>query len=132
MKVEIVHREKYRNRQIVIVRLERDSPNLGRMFFEGLDADIREYHNGYVSVVNRLQREEPAYQDYISKFNADELTFCGHLDNVEDLPEELEGVWFFGFDSAHGWNRRNPESRTKESVLQRARELADEMVEARV
>ena len=115
-KSKVVHTETYRNRKIVIVRMK----------IEGMD----EWHNGYVSVVNRLQKEQPDYENYAEHYyGIDSLTFSGTLEQLEGLHPTWGSKWYFGFDSAHSWNDDIPTTKTKESVLKRARMLADKMVE---
>ena len=88
-----------------------------------------QYHNGYVSVSKKHQ--EANYDDFISKIETDELTFAGDLNHLEDerIPKD---VWFFGFDSAHAWNREHPGSTRFESVKERTIKLAQEMMAKRI
>ena len=106
--------EWYRNRWIVVIRMD-----------FGL-ACIPIFHNGYVSVIGRLQKQKPNYKKYMSRLHSDELTFAGTVER--DVPRKLAKVWFFGFDSAHVWNDEHPESKTEKAVLERAHKLADEMI----
>ena len=81
------------------------------------------YHNGYVEVL--AENSGLGYSDFITRIDTDELTFGGYLYN----PGIPEGMWFFGFDSGHYWNDKNPKSQTFVSVRERTKQLADEFIE---
>ena len=110
------------NRLCVVVELE-GFENWARSFTEG-DTSHSNYCNGYAQALN----EENKSKDYddIKGITADELTFAGTLDNLNDsrIPKD---TYFFGFDSAHVWNDMNPESKTCKAVKQRTMKLAEEL-----
>ncbi|RLI85229.1 MAG: hypothetical protein DRO76_05790 [Candidatus Altiarchaeales archaeon] len=92
-------------------------------------SSVGKYHNGYVSVLKKNYGKH--YSDFIDRIETDELTYSGNLDHFKDkrIPEK---VWFFGFDSAHYWNKLHPESKTFESVKARTILLAKEMIKKRI
>lgn len=99
--LEIVHKELYKDKMIVVVR--RSSPYIGQ------------WHNGYIETIG-----EPDDDELAGKIETDEITYVGHI-----LSDEK---WFIGFDSAHSWNDQEPESKSATSVLERAKKIADELI----
>jgi len=102
----------------------------------------RDFHNGYVKVAEDAgqvaescykdldaliggPKSDYTYQYFNSELDAAELTFSG---TTKALPD---GFWF-GFDSAHAWNDKRPDSKTHESVKNRLKDLVDEMIEENV
>jgi len=102
------------------------------------------FHNGYVRVADSADQVDSshyedlenlyipdydspdyAYNSFVSKLETAELTFSG---NNKVLPD---GFWF-GFDSAHAWSDRKPESKTHQSVKERLKDLVHEMIEKNV
>lgn len=90
------------------------------------------YCNGYIRVaedsehVDKNYRESGAmegadvtYEKYLGSTKADELTYCGTLQQYEDVPEG----YYLGFDSAHYWNEENPESKMQHRVKERLKEM---------
>ena len=67
------------------------------------------------SLLISIMADKPYWEDDIK---TDGLTFSDYIGDI----------FFFGFDSAHSWNDKKPESKTRESVKQRTIELANEMV----
>jgi len=82
------------------------------------------YCNGYVQTLAKNYGKD--YNKFVSRIETDELTYAGNLGGLFD------GIWFFGFDSAHLWNDEVPESKTFESVKERTKKLAEEMVAKRI
>ena len=88
------------------------------------------YHNGYVSC--RLSSGEVEYESTYSKITADEATYEGYFGKEWDHPDIPHDLWFLGFDSVHSWNDEIPESKTLESVRERAKRFADDMIRCRI
>jgi len=78
-------------------------------------------------IVKRKQREQPDYQDLQSRIDTVALTFSDTFRHSE-LDKEWGDHWYVGFDTAHIWNDENPETKTKDAVIEKAKQLCDEMV----
>ncbi len=115
--IKIVHKERYKGKGIVIVRISWDRDVIQLSSFFG--SMFGTYHNGYVQTKRKF-----SYQTVANQFSSVELIFSGKLD-VENAPKDR----FFGFDSNHSYNHRKPKSKTKKVVLENARKLAEEMIE---
>lgn len=129
--MKVVHQELYRNRYIVIVRvrwnqrvydlIHKELKNMAPMFDES--------HNGYVSLSEESNLIKINGQDDpFGEISCEEITFTGWLPKEYNLPERWRNWWFAGFDTMHARDALHTESRSKESVLRRARELADELI----
>ena len=90
---------------------------------------MADFCTGYVQTLKKNYGR--SYNDFISEIDADELTYGGELSHLKDerIPN---GLWFFGFDSAHIWNDENPETKTYASVKERTIKMADEMIKKRI
>jgi len=84
--------------------------------------DDSTYCCGYVETLPRNKGK--SYTQFVDKIETDELTYSGNLFGLFD------GVWFFGFDSAHVWN--DEKSRSFKSVKKRTKKLCEEMVKKRI
>ena len=82
------------------------------------------YHNGYIQVLPKNQGKD--YERFVKKIKTDELTYSGDLHGL------FNGIWFFGFDSAHSWNDMHPETKSFESVKERTIKLCEEMVRKKI
>lgn len=78
-----------------------------------------EYHCGYVQVGKGGSPYR--HTDFVTDIDVAELTYSGVLDDVEG--------YFFGFDTDHLWNDKNPETKTKGSVKNRLKDLVEEFKE---
>lgn len=92
---------------------------------------IGTYHNGYVAV--QQINIEKSYTEFM-EIDTVQLTFSGTLDHFKDRMNDIskfvlpKGIWFLGFDTVHAWNDEEPESKTRESVIEITKKLADEML----
>jgi hypothetical protein len=82
------------------------------------------YHNGYVQVLPKNKGKD--YEEFVDKIETVELTYSG------DLKGLFDGVWFFGFDTAHFWNDLHPETKTFEWVKKQTIKLCEEMKRKRI
>lgn len=78
---------------------------------------VDEYHNGYVELKESIY----GHQDLEEFIKSVELTFSGNL------PFFDKNIKFLGFDTNHGWNWENSESRTAKAVRKDVIRLADEI-----
>jgi len=103
---------KYRGRTIVIIEMN---------WFSS------QYHNGYVSC-RRSSKNINIIKTY-SKITADEATYDGFLGKQWDSDKIPHDMYFLGFDSVHVWN--TPSNNNRQSVTERAKQFADDMIKAR-
>ena len=123
MAFKVVEMFDYKERTCVIVEVDYNI----NLFLTMADGNPGEYHNGYASV--KEENHGSDYDEFSHKISVDELTYSGSL---EEFPEVSKGLWFIGFDSAHYWNNKDPESKTLKSVKKRLKKMVDEMVESKI
>jgi len=115
----------YKGHNCVIINCQLGRRSTSAVILARGSAPLRSYHNGYVKVAEDEKESNTTYHEYIDKVETAELTFSGELNDMAD-------GYYFGFDTAHGWNIHNPESQTAESVKERLKELVDEFEEKNI
>lgn len=83
------------------------------------------YCCGYIELRENEIKED--YMDY--EIRSDEITYQGDLTDLQPpaTGEVADGKFYMGFDSAHLWNERKPESKTPEYVAQTCKNIVDEL-----
>ena len=112
-------------------RLDKRDEDLFQEIRDVIDFN-KKFHNGYVQIADSPDKVEVRngtspfskymdmnYTEWDKKISTVELTYSGRL------PDQ-EGYWI-GFDTAHAWNFKNPQSQTLESVKKKIKKLIDEI-----
>ena len=122
IRIKAIEVFKHKGRICVVIQMQ-GIVNPARTFWEG-SSSAADYCNGYVETLPKNYGED--YEKFEKKIRTDMLTYSGDLNGLFD------GIWFFGFDSAHAWNDENPETKTFEYVKEKTKKLCEEMVRKRI
>jgi len=129
---ELVEEFEYMGRKCVITKETRE----GGIGISDKGQTLEEYHNGYIRVSEEVdingekmggeegEGVDVTFAMFKDDIETDELSFSGELEGAEG--------YFFGFDSAHFQNVRNPETQTKESVKERTKKMVKEFYQKNI
>ena len=123
IRIKAIEIFKHKKRICVVLQLSFFENTL-REFLEGPILSKEDYCTGYVEVLHKNYGK--SYMDFLDKIKTEELTYSGDLGGLFD------GVWFFGFDTAHSYNDMYPETKTFEYVKKRTIELCEEMIKKKI